>query len=157
MPSFIPVDSQGGNTSHSQLRRFDVKTFTFLDPHTDQPSVEEMFFCCWVEICTEDVDCAQSCSIVTSEGDRSRREVTSESRRVQLLSLGPLLLGQNSTELEGCPCDGDPLFEVTVCILSAVSVALLVIMLLTVVFTIKKCRPTAERACDTPRDSTQAQ
>uniref|UniRef100_A0A3P8ZRM0 Zona pellucida sperm-binding protein 4-like n=1 Tax=Esox lucius TaxID=8010 RepID=A0A3P8ZRM0_ESOLU len=41
MRSSVPVDSQGKTTSHSQVRRFDVKTFAFLDPETGLPSVEE--------------------------------------------------------------------------------------------------------------------
>lgn len=42
MRSSVPVDNQGKTTSHSQVRRFDVKTFAFLDPDTDHPSVEEV-------------------------------------------------------------------------------------------------------------------
>uniref|UniRef100_A0A3Q3VXJ4 P-type domain-containing protein n=1 Tax=Mola mola TaxID=94237 RepID=A0A3Q3VXJ4_MOLML len=42
MRSSIPVDNQGKITSNSQVRRFDVKTFAFVDPHTGHPSVEEV-------------------------------------------------------------------------------------------------------------------
>lgn len=42
MRSSFPVDNQGKTTSHSQVRRFDVKTFAFLDPHTGRPSLEEV-------------------------------------------------------------------------------------------------------------------
>lgn len=42
MRSSVPVDNQGKTASHSQVRRFDVKTFAFLDPHTGHPSVEEV-------------------------------------------------------------------------------------------------------------------
>jgi hypothetical protein len=42
MRSSVPVDSQGKTTSHSQVRRFDVKTFSFVDPETGNPSVEEV-------------------------------------------------------------------------------------------------------------------
>lgn len=87
-----------------------------------------MYFYCWVEICTEDIDCAQHCAIIcesitifhfaccvycvyvftspsaASEGERQRRETMFGSDNVQLVSLGPLLLGQNSTELQGNPC-----------------------------------------------------
>ncbi|KAJ3601042.1 hypothetical protein NHX12_032015 [Muraenolepis orangiensis] len=62
--SSSPVDSQGGTGAPSQVRRFDVKTFAFLDPKTGQPSTEEIYFYCWVEICTADTECAQPCSIV---------------------------------------------------------------------------------------------
>uniref|UniRef100_A0A672YI23 ZP domain-containing protein n=1 Tax=Sphaeramia orbicularis TaxID=375764 RepID=A0A672YI23_9TELE len=64
MRSSVPVDNQGKTNFHSQIRRFDVKIFTFLDPHTGHPSEEEMYFYCLVEICTQDVDCAQKCSIL---------------------------------------------------------------------------------------------
>lgn len=90
-----------------------------------------MYFYCWVEICTNHTDCAQHCTIIcecvavcfalytavlygvllicasppaASEGERQRREVTSESDPVQLVSFGPLLLGHNDTELEDTPC-----------------------------------------------------
>lgn len=86
-----------------------------------------MYFYCWVEICTEDVDCAQHCTILceyilfhlvctvcmcslfaspptASEGERQRREAVFESDKVQLVSLGPLLLGHNNTELQDNPC-----------------------------------------------------
>ncbi|XP_041672849.1 zona pellucida sperm-binding protein 4-like isoform X2 [Cheilinus undulatus] len=104
MRSSVPVDDQGKTTSHSQIRRFDVKTFAFLDPHSGQPSVEEMYFYCWVEICTNDIDCAQRCAFISSEGDRKRRETITESGQVQLVSLGPLLFGQNDTEVEDDIC-----------------------------------------------------
>ena len=39
-----------------------------------------------------------------SEGERQRREAVFGSDKVQLVSLGPLLLGQNNTELEDNPC-----------------------------------------------------
>ena len=44
MRSSVPVDKRGRTTSHSQVRRFDVKTFAFLDPHTGHPSEEEVRF-----------------------------------------------------------------------------------------------------------------
>ncbi|CAL8273975.1 unnamed protein product [Lota lota] len=62
--SSSPVDSQGGASSPSQVRRFDVKTFAFLDPQTGKPSAEEIYFYCWVEICTVEAECAQQCTIV---------------------------------------------------------------------------------------------
>ena len=40
--SSTPVDSQGGAGTPSQVRRFDVKTFAFLDPQTGKPSEEEV-------------------------------------------------------------------------------------------------------------------
>uniref|UniRef100_A0A8C5G2A9 Zona pellucida sperm-binding protein 4-like n=1 Tax=Gouania willdenowi TaxID=441366 RepID=A0A8C5G2A9_GOUWI len=42
MRSSIPVDNQGKTTSHSQVRRFDVKTFAFLEPDSGNPSAEEV-------------------------------------------------------------------------------------------------------------------
>ncbi|MEQ2187257.1 hypothetical protein GOODEAATRI_002835, partial [Goodea atripinnis] len=42
MRSSVPVDNQGETTTHSQVRRFDVKTFAFLDPDTGKPSVEKV-------------------------------------------------------------------------------------------------------------------
>ncbi|XP_054615605.1 zona pellucida sperm-binding protein 4-like isoform X2 [Dunckerocampus dactyliophorus] len=96
--SSVPVDKQGKTHSHSQVRRFDVKTFAFLDQ--GEPSVEEIYFYCWVEICTEEVDCAQPCAIISQEGERRRREALFQPHPFQLISVGPLLLGQNSTEPE---------------------------------------------------------
>ncbi|XP_041827306.1 zona pellucida sperm-binding protein 4-like [Melanotaenia boesemani] len=95
MRSSVPVDSQGKTATHSQVRRFNVKTFAFLDPDTGHPSVEEMYFYCWVEICTHDIDCAQRCTIISSEDDRRRRRAIPESHQVQLVSSGPIL--QNYT------------------------------------------------------------
>ena len=89
-----------------------------------------MYFYCWVEICTDDIDCAQTCAIIceyhlppcalyvlcvfvvvnlsplltASEGERKRRETMSESNQVHLVSLGPLLLGQKNTQQEENPC-----------------------------------------------------
>lgn len=42
MRGSFPVDKQGKTTSHSQVRRFNVKTFAFLDPQTGHPSEEEV-------------------------------------------------------------------------------------------------------------------
>lgn len=42
--------------------------------------------------------------LTASEGDRQRREAMSESYQVKLVSLGPLLLGQNNTEQDDSPC-----------------------------------------------------
>ncbi|KAM4530060.1 zona pellucida sperm-binding protein 4-like [Odontesthes bonariensis] len=92
MRSSVPVDNLGKINTHSQVRRFDVKTFAFLDPDTGLPSKEEMYFYCWVEICTDDVDCAQRCSLISSEGDRRKRRAIHDSRHVQLVSSGPLVL-----------------------------------------------------------------
>ncbi|CAB1341910.1 unnamed protein product [Coregonus sp. 'balchen'] len=64
MRSSVPVDSQGKTTSHSQVRRFNVKTFSFLDPETGNP---------------------------TPDGERARRESGSD-RVSQLVSFGPVLL-----------------------------------------------------------------
>ncbi|KAM3864402.1 zona pellucida sperm-binding protein 4-like [Diretmus argenteus] len=137
MRSSIPVDNQGKTTSHSQVRRFDVKTFAFLDPHTGHPSVEEMYFYCWVEICTEDVECAQRCSIISSEAERRRRDAPSQSSQVQLISV--LLLAQNSSEQQENPCvKQNTMFQVTLYMLSAVGAALLMILLVIVSSSIRR-------------------
>ncbi|XP_077590610.1 zona pellucida sperm-binding protein 4-like [Stigmatopora nigra] len=99
--SSTPVDHQGKIYSHSQVRRFDVKTFAFLKE--GQPSVEEIYFYCWVEICTKNVDCSQRCSIISPQSERPRREASPEAFPTQLLSLGPLLLCQNSTKSQENP------------------------------------------------------
>lgn len=130
--SSVPVDRQGKTSSPSTVRRFDVQTFAFLDPQTGRPSMEEMYFYCWVEICTEDMDCAQRCAFISSEGDRRRRETISASDQVQLVSLGPLLLGRNHTELEDGACAKQrTMFQVTVYALSGVGAALLLVVMLT--------------------------
>ncbi|KAM4635541.1 zona pellucida sperm-binding protein 1-like [Polymixia lowei] len=154
MRSSIPVDNNGKTTSHSQVRRFDVKTFTFLDPKTGHPSFEEMYFYCWVEICTEDVECAQPCSIISSEGERRRREALSGSKQFQLVSLGPLLMGKNSTELQENPCiKQSTMFQVTLYALSAVSMGLLLILLFTIRSRLRARQPAAEQACSTHPDT----
>ncbi|XP_068435626.1 zona pellucida sperm-binding protein 4-like [Clinocottus analis] len=130
--SSIHVSDQGETTAPSQFRRFDVKTFAFLDPHTGRPSVEELYFYCWVELCTKGVECAQPCVIIPSEGERRRREATPQSNQVQLVSLGPLLLGQNGTELEDNQCvTRQTVFQVTVYTLSGVGAALVLILMFT--------------------------
>ncbi|CAB1449901.1 unnamed protein product [Pleuronectes platessa] len=157
--SSVPVDQWGRTTSHSQVRRFDVKTFAFLDPQTGDPSEEEIYFYCWVEICTDDVDCAQSCAIISSEGERRRRETTSESDQLQLVSLGPLLLGQNNTKEEDTPCvKQNTVFQVLVYILSGVGAALLLVLLFTVWSTITRCQKTdIQKPSQAPVDSEQCQ
>lgn len=42
MRSSVPVDQHGQTSSQSQARRFDVKTFAFVDPQTGLPSAEEV-------------------------------------------------------------------------------------------------------------------
>ncbi|XP_023148863.1 zona pellucida sperm-binding protein 4-like [Amphiprion ocellaris] len=148
MRSSVPVDDQGRTTSHSQARRFDVKTFAFLDPRTGNPSVEEMYFYCWVEICTNDVECAQRCTIITSEGVRRRREALSESQRLQLVSLGPLVLVQNNTEPGDDPCmKHKTMFQVTVYILCGVG-TLFMMLLFIICTSIRRCQKTEpQQAC----------
>ncbi|XP_070703519.1 zona pellucida sperm-binding protein 4-like [Pempheris klunzingeri] len=157
MRSSVPVDDRGRTMSHSQVRRFDVKTFAFLDPHTGDPSVEEMYFYCWVEICTNDVNCAQRCSIISSEGERQRREAPSESHQVQLVSLGPLR--QNNTQLDDNPCvKQNAMFQVTVYTLCGVGAALLLILLYAVWSSLRKWKkPEVQQACDAHVDSEQSQ
>ncbi|XP_070837406.1 zona pellucida sperm-binding protein 4-like [Chaetodon trifascialis] len=159
MRSSVPVDIQGKTASPSQARRFDVKTFAFLDPNTGHPSVEEIYFYCWVEICTNDVDCAQRCAIISAEGGRQRREATSQSDHVQLVSLGPLLMGQNNTDVQDDLCvKHNTTFQVTLYMLSGVGAALLLILLFTAWTSIRKWRkPEAQEACDAQVDSEQSQ
>ncbi|KAM7386412.1 hypothetical protein PAMA_009163 [Pampus argenteus] len=149
MRSSIHLDDQERTTSNSQVRRFDVKTFAFLNPQTGYPSLEEMYYYCWVEICTEDVDCAQHCAIISSNGYRRRREALFESDNVQLVSLGPLLLGQNNTELEDKPhIQKNAMFQVTEYICAGVGASLLLILIFIVWSSIRKChKPEAQQAC----------
>ncbi|XP_035253311.1 zona pellucida sperm-binding protein 4-like isoform X3 [Anguilla anguilla] len=107
-----PLDSERSSVllgrwgqSLSQVRRFDVKTFAFIDPKTGEPSMEELYFYCWVEICTEEEECEQQCPtlceclILTHGSGRMRREYKSD-RVSQLVFFGPVLLGQNSSGWE---------------------------------------------------------
>nr|XP_040047043.1 zona pellucida sperm-binding protein 4-like isoform X1 [Gasterosteus aculeatus aculeatus] len=136
MRSSVPVSDGGKIDSHSQFRRFDVKTFAFLDPHTGHPSGEEMYFYCWVEICTNAADCAQPCAIVSADGERRRRGATSQ---YNLVSLGPLLLGHNVTELEDNRCvKQKTMFQVTACVLSGVGAALVLILMVALWSSIRK-------------------
>ncbi|XP_015235786.1 PREDICTED: zona pellucida sperm-binding protein 4-like [Cyprinodon variegatus] len=96
--SSVPLDQLQNNKTHSLVRRFDVKTFAFLDPSTGKRSAEKMYFYCWVEICTEDLDCSQPCSMTSSNPERRRRRTTSASIPGQLVSLGPLQLVENDPE-----------------------------------------------------------
>ncbi|XP_016896046.1 zona pellucida sperm-binding protein 4-like isoform X2 [Cynoglossus semilaevis] len=138
MRGSFPVDKQGKTTSHSQVRRFNVKTFAFLDPQTGHPSEEEMYFYCWVEICTDDVDCAQSCTII-SDGERQRREIPTKSDQLQLVSYGPLLLRQNGTEGESGLCvKQTAMLRVTVFVISGVAAALLLTLLFILISNVTK-------------------
>ncbi|XP_032444359.1 zona pellucida sperm-binding protein 4-like [Xiphophorus hellerii] len=140
MRSSVPVDNQGKTTTYSQVRRFDVKTFVFLDPDTGKPSVEQMYFYCWVEICTEDVDCAQRCTIISSDAERQRRQTTPASRQVQLVSVGPLQLVHENAELDDLQCGKlSKLFRVMVYVLSGVGAALLLILLFALWSSIQRC------------------
>ncbi|XP_004071854.1 zona pellucida sperm-binding protein 1 [Oryzias latipes] len=121
--SSVPVDEQGRTASHSQVRRFDVKTFAFMDPNTGHPSSEEMYFYCWVEICTDDVECAQRCTLISSEGERQRRQTKLFTHQLQLVSFGPLL--QSGTET-----DTITLFHGWLYLLPAVGAALVLVLLI---------------------------
>ncbi|XP_061079089.1 zona pellucida sperm-binding protein 1-like isoform X1 [Conger conger] len=83
-----------------QVRRFDVKTFTFIDPKTGEISMEELYFFCWVEICTGQEDCEQQCPFLSYGSGRMRRESKSD-QVSQLVFFGPVLLGQNGSRWEG--------------------------------------------------------
>ncbi|XP_006797993.1 zona pellucida sperm-binding protein 4-like [Neolamprologus brichardi] len=157
MRSSVPVDKQGKTTSHSQVRRFDVKTFAFLDPSTGHPSPEEMYFYCWVEICTNDVDCAQRCTFISSEGERPRREAASQPHQLQLVSLGPLQLVQNNTEAEKDPCmKRGKMFQVIVYILSGVGTGLLVVLLFIVCSSIRRCQNRGMQRARDEQDGSEA-
>uniref|UniRef100_A0AAQ4PI32 Uncharacterized protein n=1 Tax=Gasterosteus aculeatus aculeatus TaxID=481459 RepID=A0AAQ4PI32_GASAC len=101
MRSSVPVSDGGKIDSHSQFRRFDVKTFAFLDPHTGHPSGEEvMFYLCMFSMRSKKGVLLQMCSIPRSDV-LLLRGATSQ---YNLVSLGPLLLGHNVTELEDNRC-----------------------------------------------------
>lgn len=160
MRSSVPVDKQGRTTSHSQVRRFDVKTFAFVDPQTGLPSTEEVrssppaslrhtahardspharassfasrftSTAGWKSAPRTPTALSSAPSFVSafvsafaaavlvlrvrnsaspppaSEGDqqRRRRATTSESDKVQLVSVGPLLIPRNGTQVEETPC-----------------------------------------------------
>ncbi|XP_037545415.1 zona pellucida sperm-binding protein 4 [Nematolebias whitei] len=145
MKSSVPLSSQWNTTNLSPFRRFDVKTFAFLDPKTGHPSMEEMYFYCWVEICTNDVNCAQSCTIISSEDERQRRDVLPVSHQLQLVSMGPLRLVQNTTELLDRSSEEQKLmFQVMVCVVSGVGAALMLVLLY-VLWTGIKCLRTKEQ------------
>ncbi|XP_029945119.1 zona pellucida sperm-binding protein 4-like [Salarias fasciatus] len=148
MGSSVPVDKMGKATSHSQVRRFDVKTFAFLEPHTGHASAEKMYFYCWVEICTPDADCAQHCTIISSEGERHRREAGLDSNQVQLVSIGPLV--QNGEEPDDNACETQKIvYQMAVYTLTSVLAALLLILLCIAWSNIKRRQETEElRACD---------
>ncbi|XP_063326580.1 zona pellucida sperm-binding protein 1-like isoform X2 [Pelmatolapia mariae] len=157
MRSSVPVDKQGKTASHSHVRRFDVKTFAFLDPSTGHPSPEEMYFYCWVEICTNDVDCAQRCTFISSEGERPRREAASQPHQLQLVSLGPLQLVQNNTEAEKDPCmKQEKMFQVIVYILSGVGAGLLVVLLFIVCSSIRRCQNRGMQRARDEQDGSEA-
>uniref|UniRef100_A0A8C8DX15 Zona pellucida sperm-binding protein 4-like n=1 Tax=Oryzias sinensis TaxID=183150 RepID=A0A8C8DX15_9TELE len=100
--SSVPVDEQGGTASHSQVRRFDVKTFAFMDPNTGHPSSEE--------VCGT---CSNHDTVVyfykhnSSEGERQRRQTKLSTHQLQLVSFGPLL--QSGTETETITCEKENL------------------------------------------------
>ncbi|XP_062309991.1 zona pellucida sperm-binding protein 1-like isoform X1 [Osmerus eperlanus] len=100
MKSSVFESPVGNTTSQVQVRRFDVHTFAFLDPETGQLSSEEMFFYCWVEICPKDMKCEQRCSITSYDEEPQRKRREAESQQFQLLSFGPLLFAENTTEPE---------------------------------------------------------
>uniref|UniRef100_A0A8C7Z4Z0 P-type domain-containing protein n=1 Tax=Oryzias sinensis TaxID=183150 RepID=A0A8C7Z4Z0_9TELE len=88
--------------SHSQVRRFDVKTFAFMDPNTGHPSSEE--------VCGT---CSNHDTVVyfykhnSSEGERQRRQTKLSTHQLQLVSFGPLL--QSGTETETITCEKENL------------------------------------------------
>lgn len=154
MGSSIPVDNRGKTAFHSQVRRFDVKTFAFLDPHTGHPSQEQVYFYCWVEICIENVECAQHCSISSSEVERHKRGALSTSDHIQLIFLGPLQLGQNNTDVEDNLClRFKKMFQVY--ILCGAGTALLVVVLVIGWRSIRWCQK--QQAQDAQRETEQSQ
>ncbi|XP_055079736.1 zona pellucida sperm-binding protein 4-like [Periophthalmus magnuspinnatus] len=157
MQSFVPVDNKGKIAFHSQVRRFDVKTFAFLDPHTGRHSTELVYFYCWVEICTENMECEQHCSITSSESQRQRREALPSSDHLHLYSVGPLQLGQNDTDVDDNLClTSKKQFQVTVYVLSGVGAALLLMALCLVFRSIRRCQRQAQ-ALDAQKNTEQTQ
>ncbi|XP_053706667.1 zona pellucida sperm-binding protein 4-like [Synchiropus splendidus] len=141
MRSSVPVDHLGQTSSHSQVRRFDVKTFAFLDPEGGHPRAETMFFYCWVQICSQDMDCSQDCSIVSADGERRRRATLSQSNLTQWVSFGPLLPTQDDQEQESCSHAQNSVFQVMLYAVSAVGTVLVLIMMLLVFWTrIRWCK-----------------
>ncbi|XP_075879705.1 zona pellucida sperm-binding protein 4-like isoform X2 [Nelusetta ayraudi] len=160
MRSSVPVDKQGRTTSHSQVRRFDVKTFAFVDPQTGLPSAEEIYFYCWVKICTQDTDCAQQCSIISSEGkqQRHRRAARSELEKVQLVSVGPLLMGRNGTQVGETLCVKQKrMFQVAVYMLSVMGATLLLILIFTIWMSFRKQKSKPKQDGDALDGSDQSQ
>ncbi|XP_012681067.2 zona pellucida sperm-binding protein 4-like isoform X2 [Clupea harengus] len=104
MQTSIPVGEVLGSTGPSQVRRFDVKTFAFINPQTGKPSMEELYFYCWVEICSHGPECDQQCSTLTldttSSESTARGRRTVDDRITQLVSLGPIQLAKNSSGLQ---------------------------------------------------------
>ncbi|KAM6957872.1 zona pellucida sperm-binding protein 4-like [Aplochiton taeniatus] len=126
------VHENGQLETHSHIRRFDVKTFAFLDPQTGRPSMEEMYFYCWVEICTEDMECAQPC-LIDSSKERQKRAVAQWAHRDQLVSWGPLLWSESSvSEHENLPAHHQTTGFQLMYIVLAVGFFLLCAILLTV-------------------------
>ncbi|XP_055008786.1 zona pellucida sperm-binding protein 4-like isoform X2 [Boleophthalmus pectinirostris] len=157
MQSSIPVDNKGKIAFHSQVRRFDVKTFAFLDPHTGHHSTDPVYFYCWVEICSENVECAQYCSITSSGGERQRRDALHTSDHLHLISLGPLLAGQNGTDVEDNPfLKSKKMFQVTVYILAGVGAALLLLLMFMAFRSIRRCQMRAQ-TLDAQRNTEQSQ
>ncbi|XP_019726501.1 zona pellucida sperm-binding protein 4-like [Hippocampus comes] len=147
--SSVPVDDRGQIYSHSQIRRFDVKTFAFVDE--GQPSVEEIYFYCWVELCTKEVDCAPRCALVSSEGERRRREASSEASPTQLVTLGPFLLRRNSTKKRADPCGQQNIvYKGAIFVLSGIGATMLLLLVVVIsCLSNRKChKPQATRGSE---------
>ncbi|XP_036408718.1 zona pellucida sperm-binding protein 4-like [Megalops cyprinoides] len=97
--SSVFVDTVGQSVSRTQVKRFDVKTFAFIDPTTGLLSAEQLYFYCWVEICIEEAECEQQCATPSSVSTRMKRVPRSD-RVSQLVSCGPVLLDQNNSQRE---------------------------------------------------------
>uniref|UniRef100_A0A8C4TFL9 Zona pellucida sperm-binding protein 4-like n=1 Tax=Erpetoichthys calabaricus TaxID=27687 RepID=A0A8C4TFL9_ERPCA len=87
----------------SHYRRFDVKTFAFVDQETGEPLEDEMYFYCWVEICyAGSPDCVPKCLQTpypkAAESERFRRDIDLD-LRTALVSLGPVILVNNETSM----------------------------------------------------------
>ncbi|XP_061567205.1 zona pellucida sperm-binding protein 4-like [Cololabis saira] len=152
MRSSVPVDNQGKTSSLSQVRRFDIKTFAFLDPKTGVPSMEEMYFYCWVEICTDDVECAQPCAITSSEVGRQRRQASPEHHQVQLVSTGPLV--QNQPQVDDDWVEKQNTMFQLMYTLSGVA---LLLILLFILWSTSKCQKRGHKGFDVKVHSEQSQ
>ncbi|MBN3300393.1 ZP1 protein, partial [Amia calva] len=98
--SVLEGPGAAGGDGAVQYRRFDIKTFTFIDPETGEPSQEEVYFYCWVEVCAADSErcqsqCVHNTTAGQSDSERLRRQLGSDPE-ARLVSVGPVRLGNGT-------------------------------------------------------------